>query len=101
MTQYVPQHCGLQPSQQHNVEFDTLLCFVLINNFLQPLPALILLFSNKRTHTGLTKDAEGGGRKKQKKQETRLAGNPQVDPGWKLCPGEKWGDVFAGHCLEY
>ena len=82
------------------VNFDTLLCSVLINNFLQPLPALIAWISDKYQYTKLTDNVEEGGGKKRKKRETRLVNNPQVNPHWKLCPGEKWSDVFSSSCLE-
>ena len=29
-----------------------------------------------------------------------MVNNPQMDPDWKLRPGKKWGDVFAGCSLE-
>ena len=72
------------------VSFDTLLSFVLIDNFLQPLPASIAWISNKRQRTELTDDSESGRGKKCKKQETRLADNTQMDPDWKLHPSGKW-----------
>ena len=58
------------------VNFDTLFCSVLINNFLQPLPASIVWISNKHQLTKMTNNTEGGSGKKQKKQETRLVDNP-------------------------
>ena len=82
------------------VKFDTLLQSVLINNFLQPLPASITWISNKRQRTKPTNDSERGGGKKRKKRETRPIENTQMDPDWKLRPGKKWGGVFAGRCLE-
>ena len=82
------------------VNIDTLLQSVLIENFLQPLPDLIVWISNKHQHTDLTNNAEGARGKKRKKQETCLVDNPQMGPDWKLRPGEKRGNVFAGRCLE-
>ena len=72
----------------------------MINNFLQPLPASIAWISNKGQRTEPTNDSESSGGKKRKKQETCLVDNTQMDPDWKLRPDEKWGDVFAGRCLE-
>ena len=71
------------------VNFNTLFCSVLISNFLQPLQDLISWISEKCSHTKLTNDVEGGGKKKHKKQENCLVDNPQIGPDWKLCPSEK------------
>ena len=79
------------------LHFNTLLQSVLIDNFLQPLPALI---AKIRQRTEPTDNAESSGGKKRKKRETCLVKNTQMDPDWKLRPGKKWGKVFARRYLK-
>ena len=71
------------------VNFDTFLQSVLINSFLQPLLALVAWISDKCQRTKPINLAEGGRGKKQKKRETCLVDNPQMDSDWKLRPGNK------------